>query len=259
MVFSSDREVTGELGLNNCGIQTIGGASNDRTRRDFSLLYVAKGRAFLLKDGAEQTVSAGQAMLFPPGCRQVYRFDPATENVNMWAHFGGTFCRELDGTAAQIITVSDRNEFESDLQRLIRAHGSMAPLRQPLLLAYLRVLVCLLLRDSRLQQTAVKAQNHLNNVLDLIHTNVGSDVDWDACAAMCYMSRDRFNHVFREYVGLPPEQYRIKVCMERAKVLLCDFGFSVSECAETLGFHDVSYFCRRFRKEFGVSPAKFKQ
>lgn len=259
MAFSSDREVKDELGLNNCGIQTIGGAANERTRKDFSLLYVAKGRAYLRVGGAERPVEAGQAMLFPPHCRQIYRFDPATENVNMWAHFGGSFCRELDGATPQIITISDRNEFESNLQRLVRAHSGLDQSRECLCLAYLRVLVCLLVRDRALQQDPIRAKNRLHDVLDLIHTNVGGDIDWNACAAMCYMSRDRFNHVFREYVGTPPEQYRIKVCMERARVLLGEFGMSVSECAEALGFHDVSYFCRRFRAEFGVSPAKFKQ
>lgn len=258
MTFSSDREVTGELGLNNCGIQTIGGASNDRSRKDFSLLYVAKGRAYLLENGLEHSVEAGQAMLFPPGCRQVYRFDPTTENVNMWVHFGGTLCRELDGTTPHIITAASRNEFESNLERLVRTYSSASLSHNELSMAYLRVVVCLLIRDKS-QQDTIKSKGRLHNVLDLIHTNVGSDMDWDTCAAMCYMSRDRFNHVFREYVGLPPEQYRIRVCMERARILLSDFGMSVGECSESLGFHDVSYFCRRFRKAFGISPAKFKQ
>ena len=259
MAFSTDREVTGELGLNNCGIQTIGGASNNRTRKDFTLLYIAKGRAYLQMNSTEIPVEEGQAMLFAPGCRQIYRFETSMENQNMWAHFGGIFCDMLNDTAPQIITISSRNEFESNLERLVRAHGSMDSTRELLCLAYLRVLVCLLARDKDLQKNPIKAQGRLYSVLDEIHTNVGSDIDWNACAAKCYMSRDRFNHIFRECTGTSPEQYRIRVCMERAKLLLCDFGLSVSECAEALGFHDVSYFCRRFRKEFCVSPAQFKK
>ena len=258
MAYSTDQEITGELGLNNCGIQTIGGASNHRIRKDFTLLYVAKGHAYMSKNGQEIHVQEGQAMLFPPGCRQIYRFDAASENINMWIHFGGSFCNKLSGSEPRVITISSRNEFESNLERLVRAHSSMENIRELLCLAYLRVLVCLLIRDEALQKDPVKAKSRLYGVLDLIHTRVGSDIDWNACAKLCYMSRDRFNHFFRECMGTSPEQYRIRVCMERAKVLLCDFGLSVSECAEALGFQDVSYFCRRFRREFGVSPAKFK-
>lgn len=259
MAYSTDREVTGELGLNNCGIQAIGGAANDRVRKDFTLLYVAQGKACLFHKGAQISVESGQAMLFPPGCRQIYRFDAASENVNMWAHFGGSFCDALLGENPRIITISSRNEFESNLQRLVRAHSSTDDTRELLCLAYLQVLVCLLIREEALQKDTVKAKSRLYGVLDIIHTNIGSDIDWNKCAELCYMSRDRFNHFFRECIGTSPEQYRIRVCMERAKVLLCDFGLSVSECAEALGFQDVSYFCRRFRQEFGISPAKFKK
>lgn len=257
MTFSSDREVTGELGLNNCGIQAIGGAGNNRIRKDYTLLYVAKGRAYLRKNNAEIPVDAGQAMLFPPGCQQIYRFDAATENLNMWVHFGGSFCNPLKGEP-RIISVSSRNEFESNLERLVRTYASIDHSRELLSLAYLRVLVCLLIRDEDLQRDTLKTKSRMYEVLDYIHTNVGSDIDWNDCAAKCYMSRDRFNHIFRECMGISPEQYRIRVCMERAKLLLSDFGMSVGECAEALGFHDVSYFCRRFRKEFGISPAQFK-
>ena len=258
MTFSTDREVHGELGLNNCGIQAIGGASNNRIRKDFTLLYVARGRAFMIKNGVEIPVEEGQAMLFPPGCQQIYRFDASVENLNMWAHFGGSFCSILDGKA-RIIPISSRNEFESNLERLVRAHSNMDASRELLCLAYLRVLICLLMRDENLQKDTIKAKSRLYSVLDDIHTNVGSDIDWNVWAEKCYMSRDRFNHFFRECMGTSPEQYRIRVCMERAKLLLCDFGLSVSECAEALGFHDVSYFCRRFRREFGVSPGQIKK
>lgn len=258
MAFSTDREVIGELGLNNCGIQIIGGVAHDRVRKDFSLLYVAKGCAYLQDKGREIPVREGQVLLFPPNCRQRYRFEGSAENLNMWVHFGGTFCDVLDGVSPRIITVSSRNEFESNLERLVRAHAGMDHIHNLLSLAYLRVVVCLLARDEDLQRDTLKTKSHMYEVLDYIHTNVGSDIDWNDCAAKCFMSRDRFNHIFRECVGLSPEQYRIRVCMERAKLLLSDFGLSVSECAEALGFHDVSYFCRRFRRAYGVSPAQFK-
>ena len=259
MAYSTDREVTGELGLNNCGIQSVGGASYNRVRKDFTLLYVAKGRVWLRQNGTEYPVNEGQSLLFLPGCCQSYRFDEATENLNMWVHFGGSFCDILTGEGARIITASDRNEWESNIERLVRAHSSMEDTRALLCLAYLRVLVSLLVRDEKLQHDTVKARSRLHSVLDRIHTSVGSDIDWDACAASCYLSRDRFNHVFREYVGTSPETYRIRVCMERAKLLLGDFGMTAGECAEALGFHDVSYFCRRFRREFGMSPSEFKK
>ena len=64
--------------------------------------------------------------------------------------------------------------------------------------------------------------------------------------------------MFKEQTGYPPLQYINKLRIERAKQLLADAGLSVSECAETLGFTDVNYFSRLFRKFTGVSPSKYK-
>lgn len=259
--YTTDCEVKSELGLNNCGIQFIPsrGIYTIRSRKDFTLLYVAKGKAYMMENGIEYPVCEGQSMLFLPGHKQCYRFDENTECLNMWVHFGGSFCDVLGNNEARIITASDKNEFESTIERLVRAHSSMGDTRELLCNSYLRVLISLLVRDEKMQSDTIKTKHRLYAVLEMIHTRVGSDIDWDECAASLYMSRDRFNHVFREYIGTSPEKYRIRVCMERAKILLSDFGMSVGECAETLGFRDVSYFCRRFRAQFGMSPSEYKK
>lgn len=259
--YSTNNEIKGELGLNNCGIQFISskGIHTVRSRKDFTLLYIAKGKAYVTEGGVEYPVTEGQSILFSPGHKQCYRFGDGQESLNMWAHFGGSFCDVLGDKGVRIITASDKNEFESTIERLVRAHSSMGETRELLCLSYLRVLIALLVRDEKMQNETIKTKHRLYSVLEMIHTRVGSDIDWDECAASLYMSRDRFNHVFREYVGVSPEKYRIRVCMERAKILLRDFGMSVGECAETLGFKDVSYFCRRFRAQYGISPSEYKK
>ena len=84
-------------------------------------------------------------------------------------------------------------------------------------------------------------------------------VDLDRAASLCYLSRDRFNHVFREITGFPPNVYITKIRIERAKRLLRDVGMTVGECAESVGYRDVNYFCRIFKKETGISPKKYAQ
>ena len=79
----------------------------------------------------------------------------------------------------------------------------------------------------------------------------------DRAAAICYISRDRFNHVFKEATGFSPNVYLTKLRVERAKQLLRDEGMNVRECAESVGYRDTNYFCRVFRKENGISPGEY--
>ena len=41
---------------------------------------------------------------------------------------------------------------------------------------------------------------------------------------------------------------------EKAKKMLVESEFKISEIAEAVGYSDVSYFSKSFKKYFGVSP-----
>ena len=102
-------------------------------------------------------------------------------------------------------------------------------------------------------------QDRVRSVINLMNTHINEPIDLDACAKRCCVSRERFNHMFKEQTGFPPLQYINRIRIERAKQLLVDSGLTVGECADTLGFSDVNYFSRLFRKIAGVSPSKYRQ
>lgn len=257
--MQTDKIVHGELGLNSCGIQNVPGSEEMtvRSRKDYTIMYLSAGRAQTVIDGKYCDVMPGEAMFFTPG-EHMYRFCPGAGSINMWVHFSGTFCSVLDGAHTRIIKIPNRNEFESNIERLIK-HSHPSDRDELLVDSYLRVIISQLRYSEQtgMKRNLPKNIFYLHDIISDIHMNPTEKSDWGACAAKCHISRDRFNHVFREHTGLSPESYRIKVIMERAKLLMGDFGMSVGECAETLCFYDVSYFCKRFRKEFGVSPGEF--
>ncbi|MBE6687810.1 MAG: helix-turn-helix domain-containing protein [Ruminococcaceae bacterium] len=262
--FTSDYEAVEELRLNNCGIQHVHGSLKftQRVRKDFTVMYILKGHAQVEIDGVIENVFQGDAMLFTPGTKQKYRFDDKQISINMWIHFSGTFCSVLCSKGARIVSFSGRNEIESNIERLVRYRYTSLDKSNMLCDAYLRAVIAQICYEEQMNESRVrsaKTKNCLDDVLNDIHTKPYAHFDWDKCAAGCFVSRDRFNHIFKECVGYPPEKYRIKVCMERARTMICDIGMSVGECASSLGFNDVSYFCRRFKAEYGISPGKLSR
>ena len=76
-------------------------------------------------------------------------------------------------------------------------------------------------------------------------------------AKLCYLSTSQFYNLFNKHFKMTPFKYRDNLIIEKAKVLLKLEEVTVSEIAEILGFADVAYFSRFFKKHVGVSPSIF--
>lgn len=63
--------------------------------------------------------------------------------------------------------------------------------------------------------------------------------------------------IFKEVTGTSPVNYLIRVRINKAKELLKD-GYRVSEVAPMVGFNDVFYFSKSFKKYEGMAPSKYK-
>ena len=61
------------------------------------------------------------------------------------------------------------------------------------------------------------------------------------------MFKDAFGMTFRDYV--------VRLRLKEAGRLLQNPQASVTEVAYTVGFNDISYFSRMFKRHFGVSPS----
>ncbi|MGQ5389991.1 helix-turn-helix transcriptional regulator [Paenibacillus sp. M.A.Huq-84] len=62
--------------------------------------------------------------------------------------------------------------------------------------------------------------------------------------------------IFKEVTGTAPINYLVDIRLRKAKDLLRD-GYSVTEAAEKVGFNDVFYFSKCFKKREGMSPTQY--
>jgi AraC-like DNA-binding protein len=77
-------------------------------------------------------------------------------------------------------------------------------------------------------------------------------------AAACRLSSSQFCRTFKKEHHASFGRYLLRFRMERACERLSSSGTLVKEVAYEVGFNDLSYFTRSFRREFGICPSAFQ-
>ena len=78
-------------------------------------------------------------------------------------------------------------------------------------------------------------------------------------AERCGYKPARFRAVFKLQSGLTPSEYRNKLRMEKACELLSQRNLEIGAIAEMVGFRDVFYFSKCFKKTMGVTPSAYRK
>lgn len=53
-------------------------------------------------------------------------------------------------------------------------------------------------------------------------------------------------------------EYLMKTRLEESKKFLKDVRYNVSEIADKVGYSDISYFCKLFKKHTGFTPSEYR-
>lgn len=138
---------------------------------------------------------------------------------------------------------------------------------------------------THINESNIQASNHLSTILEkykqlnnksdahhLSHRfNVESTVSYidehlhtavteKEVADHCHLSVNYFSKVFHANVGVSFQEYVTTARIEQAKLtLIQQRDQSIANVAYILGFKDVSYFSRLFKKKTGLTPGQYRK
>ncbi|OGP79927.1 MAG: hypothetical protein A2V86_12795 [Deltaproteobacteria bacterium RBG_16_49_23] len=78
-------------------------------------------------------------------------------------------------------------------------------------------------------------------------------------AAEVRISREYMGKLFKKEMGCSMDEQINRLRIEKAKLLLKKRNMNLSKIAREVGFTSDSYFCRRFKKQTGMTPTEFKK
>lgn len=96
--------------------------------------------------------------------------------------------------------------------------------------------------------------------IDYIHSEYTNDnIEISHLAELCNISEAYFRRIFLKSFGISPIKFINNLKIDRAKELITSGLYSISEVAVASGFHDDSYFSRKFKEATGMPPSEYME
>lgn len=106
---------------------------------------------------------------------------------------------------------------------------------------------------------AVRIDDRLLRVIELIDQDLKAQFDLPKLARAASLSVSRFAHLFRAQLGVSPQQFFERRRLDAACRLLELTTRSVASVAAEVGYTDPLYFSTRFRLHTGSSPTTYRR
>lgn len=97
----------------------------------------------------------------------------------------------------------------------------------------------------------------LKNVLDYIELHYPEPIPISALAKLCYFSDYHFMRFFKKHMNMTCVEYINNLRLEKAVELFEQGNTSILDVSLSVGFHNLSYFHRAFRKKYHMTPLSF--
>lgn len=116
-----------------------------------------------------------------------------------------------------------------------------------------------------LLQYSEKNENHQNRnpsekikmLLDYIEHHLAEQISVSDLARLCYFSEYHFMRFFKKHMNMTCIEYINNLRLEKAVEMFEHGNTSIMDVSMSVGFNNLSYFHRAFKKKYGMTPRSF--
>lgn len=106
-----------------------------------------------------------------------------------------------------------------------------------------------------------KNKNRINidEIRKFLDLSYAEQVSLGTIASKFFVSKEHLSRTFKQEVGVTVMDYLITKRIEKAYQLLQESSVSIKSAAEAVGYSDLTYFHRIFKKMTGMTPSQIRQ
>ena len=109
------------------------------------------------------------------------------------------------------------------------------------------------------EQNLAASNEIVVNIIKYIKENLNTDLSLKNISKLYFMNQFYLGRLFRKITGMTFNDYISKCRIEKAVELLKKTDIKVYEVCEKVGFSDINYFCKVFKRYKEVTPSEYKR
>lgn len=222
-----------------------------------ALELVTQGTVHLDQDGCAVEVHAGEAFILKRGSRHDYRAHAGPVR-KVYIGVAGPLAEDICARLPHRVVCRDPRRCLALFRTLRRLIEQPNDDRHAQASGVLYQLLVELLMSSRRERGEDILHPALARVLPVIEQRAGRGLGMSALARIAGVSAAHLHRLFRTSLHTSPQQYGVRLAMQRAQAQLVHSTRSCREIAADLGFPPL-YFSVVFRRVVGLSPSEFRR
>lgn len=224
---------------------------------NLELIYCAEGTVKTFSDEREYTLSKGELLVVnPDSFHGTFEYDNCVYYVLMvdpdFSHSNGIFPE--DSRLTEYISDKQTAKF---FENIITSFDDKSSFRVPIIRqAVLNMLIHLYSNYSqgKAPKSYVLGKNRVKDVIKYINEHFREKLNIEIIAKHIGISKSYLSHEFTKFTGHSIIEYiNLLKCQQAQKFIRS--GMNVSEAATELGFENLSYFTRTYKKHLNKLPS----
>ncbi len=229
----------------------------------YSFGFIEKGCGEFFFDDKSITVKKGDIIFVPMNSTYISKWNKADFSEYISAHFQfdipSPFYRHYK-FSIQKISVENYDELKNMFEHLYDTYNN-AEKSKANQFSVLGMFYNIMGRIyPHLEFTRIgRIDDRIRRAVDYIENNYTEDFSVAYLAEICDMSISHFHYCFKKELGISAIDYKHRVCIRNASLMLIENKKSIEEISEAVGFKSSIYFREIFKKIMGISPREYKK
>ena len=237
---------------------------NGRTLDEYQINYITNGSGIYENRYEKFRIQPGTILLLFPNKWHRYKPDMKVGWNEHFVGFNGDFTNrifnhELLSPKNPVLKIGFRESILQEFLNIISLINEEKPGYQQIATGNLMSIfgnIISTIKNNEFVSKEIEKKIRKANLY--MRDNLNRNINMEELAKSQDVSYSTFRRMYKKYMGMSPNQYHLKLRLQKSKEMILYSKKSIKSIAYELGFESIHYFSRLYKNKEGIAPSKVR-